>query len=160
MAGEGMSFNAYWKYGDNWISNTRWIYRLLDRSETLYYNLKYGLHNLWIWLPIVWKDRDWDWVYLDRMMRFKLLRMAEGCAKYSYHSGKEKDVRQMRVVAELLRRMDDQPYYDNADARVNGDRRLRVKGESPWVRHICGQEKQDDELLGKMLSKHMRGWWW
>ena len=157
-----MSFSAYWKYGDNWMSNTLWIYRTLDYLETKWYNVKYGIENLFIWLPVTWKDRDWDWYYLSRLMRFKLLRMADECEKYSYHVRKDKDVKQMRIVAELLRRMEDQPYYDNADARIGGDRKKdpQIKGKSLWCEHIRMQEKQDDEYLGKMLSKNMRSWWW
>lgn len=155
-----MSFRSYWKYGDNWISNTVWLYRLLDRTETLYYNLKYGFQNLWKWRKIVWNDRDWDWMYLSAVMRFKLRRMADGCEKYSYHLHKERDIKQMRIVAELLRRMNgDYSYYKNADARVGGNRDLQIKGEFLWSKHIQMQEEQDDEYLSKMIKK-MRNWWW
>jgi hypothetical protein len=154
-----MSFNAYWKYGNNWMSNTRWIYSTLDWLETKWYKAYYGIQNLWIWLPVVWRDRDWDWSYLNRVMRFKLLRMADGCEKYSYHLHKNRDVKQMRIVAELLRRMDEHPYYDNADVRAGGDRDIRVKGRSVWAQHIETQENQDMAYFLKMMGK-MRGWWW
>ena len=154
-----MSFSSYWKYGDNWISNTPWLWRILDRTETKYYNLKYGIQNLWMWLPVIWKDRDWDWDYLTEIMRFKIGRMADKCEKYSYHLHKDKDVKQMRTVSELLRRMHEEPYYDNADARVGGDRDIRIKGKSVWAQHIQMQENQDMAYFLKMMSK-MRCWWW
>jgi hypothetical protein len=38
-------------------------------------NLVYGLQNIWAWLPVIWKDRDWDYLYLLKLLRFKLGRM-------------------------------------------------------------------------------------
>ena len=115
-------------------------------------NFIYGLKNLIRWLPYIWEDRDWDWIYLARLMRFKIVEMACHFDEYGHHVDSDKCAKQMRICSELLRRMEEQPYYDNADARYPGRK-------SKWAQHIAMQEKQDDELLSKLLSKHMRSWW-
>ena len=33
-----------------------------------------GISNLWKWLPIIWKDRDWDKHYIMEIFIFKLKR--------------------------------------------------------------------------------------
>lgn len=38
-------------------------------------NLCRGLKNLWVWLPIIWKDRDFDYGYFLDMFDYKLQRM-------------------------------------------------------------------------------------
>lgn len=36
-----------------------------------------GLKNLWRWKGVVWRDRDWDYWFLLRMLQFKLGNMEE-----------------------------------------------------------------------------------
>jgi len=35
--------------------------RAFDWLETKYYNITIGIGNIFRWLPIVWKDRDWEY---------------------------------------------------------------------------------------------------
>lgn len=35
------------------------------------------LKGLIAWLPVIWKDEDWDQVYLFEIMRFKICRMRQ-----------------------------------------------------------------------------------
>jgi hypothetical protein len=48
---------------------------LFDPIYHRWCNLKYGIRNLCRWLPIIWRDRDWDHGYLSRMLEFKLHNM-------------------------------------------------------------------------------------
>jgi hypothetical protein len=49
--------------------------RIFDWLTQRWYNLKYGVRNLWRWAPIIWRDRDWDHGYLSRILEFKLYTM-------------------------------------------------------------------------------------
>ena len=35
--------------------------RLFDWLETKYYNITIGIRNIFNWLPIIWRDRDWEY---------------------------------------------------------------------------------------------------
>ncbi len=36
-----------------------------------------GFKNLWKWLPIIWKDRDWDNHFIFEVLKFKIKNTAE-----------------------------------------------------------------------------------
>lgn len=48
------------------------------------HNFIENIKRLFIWIPIIWKDRDWDYCHLFKIMNFKLGRMSrdEGYDKY------------------------------------------------------------------------------
>jgi len=45
-----------------------WLRKKLDsislwwehNGKYLHLNFKRGIENLWYWLPVIWKDRNWD----------------------------------------------------------------------------------------------------
>ncbi len=39
--------------------------------------IRRGLRNLWYWLPIIWNDRPWDYVFLLIVMKHKIQQMAD-----------------------------------------------------------------------------------
>lgn len=46
-----------------------------SRIKVFFRELKRSLHNLRVYLPIIWKDRDWDQTYLYDLLAFKLRKM-------------------------------------------------------------------------------------
>ena len=111
-----------------------------------------GIKNMIVWLPIIWNDRDFDYSYLLKIVRFKLKRMLPAIEN-GHYVGCEKDAKRMRVAIELLdRQLDGAWYYENA--RLFGDvvsRRLI----NQWIKH----ENQDWDYLFDLLKKYLRGWW-
>ena len=54
------------------------------------------------WTPLLWRDRDYDWAYLFYIMSFKLRRMANHYKVCGYHDNKEKDIKLLLRMAQLL----------------------------------------------------------
>ena len=79
------------------------IWRIKATYNFFRYNVPYGIKNLTVWFPIVWKDRDYDWVYLADMMRLKCERMARLQRDYGCHVGAEKMARDLSIVAHDLK---------------------------------------------------------
>ena len=48
---------------------------MLDRIYYPFSCLKWGIKNLWTWLPVIWSDRPWDHAYLSRIIELKLYTM-------------------------------------------------------------------------------------
>ena len=129
-----------------------------------------GVLNCWRWLPIVWADRDYDWVFLARVMEFKLHLMAE-CIEHGYLEGGARDAARMRLAARLLRRLQDDEYHVLSgwwavyEARTRGipltesfqipippeERKLLLR-----MRRL---ELRDQRLLGKLLGRYLTSWW-
>ena len=106
------------------------------------HNIKYGLQNLWDYFPLIWRDRDYDWEYLAKLMEFKINRIADHIGKYGHHVCAAEDVKEMRLCVLLLRRIiaDDYPIQQG-------------------VRLPDGMMKQDETLLFETMRKHWRKWW-
>lgn len=107
----------------------------------MFYSLKRGIRNLIRWFPIIWSDADLDWEYLATIMEKKLRWMSAGFQKYSRHTGAKKDARNMLVCAELIKRLRD----DNFEEVTIWQHEIRIK---EW-----------QQMLGRLLGKHLRSWW-
>lgn len=112
-------------------------------------DIRYGLRNLIRWFPIIWFDRDFDWDFLAQIMEFKLRRMALIFDK-GYHVGSENDARQCRICAELLKRMTEDNYHENA--------RKAFRGKFA-IDHTMNMAKQDQRYLGVLIGKYLTHWW-
>jgi hypothetical protein len=129
-----------------WLPSTFW-----QNIRHIVYDLCRGVYNVIRWIPIIWLDRDWDWVYLAAVMEYKLNRMAvaieNGC-----HVGRERDARRIRTAALLCKRMREDNYSDNASKAFGYGTRF-------WAKEIGAVEKQDQEMLGKLIGKYFTHWW-
>jgi hypothetical protein len=87
-----------------------------------YRNCKQGLKNLWYWLPVIWKDRDWDTHYIYEVMKHKLKAQAKYIGDRDFHTRAQQDARRMRICVKLIQACQDEPYsmeyMDYAKERV------------------------------------------
>ena len=125
---------------------------LLDHFQDIYY----GIRNIVRWTPVIWFDADFDWCYLAEIMEYKLRRMSK-VFETGHHLHRERDAHQTLICAALLRRLMDEPYFDNADARFATDGRPKHRNRA-WADHIRMQNEQDMALFLKTF-RHLRNWW-
>ena len=55
--------------------------RMWLHTRDLYYwvrDLPYNISKMFQWFPIIWKDRDWDFLFLLLLIQYKLGRMRRG----------------------------------------------------------------------------------
>ena len=69
-----------------------------------------GFKNLWKWLPIVWKDRDWDYHFIFEVLKFKIKNTAKYTEKKQRFVGWEKEVRYMKICETLIDRIQTEYY--------------------------------------------------
>lgn len=75
-------------------------------------SVKYGIKNLIIWFPIIWKDRNWDHWFLYKMLKFKLSRMEKYHRKYGIALRSEIKANEMKTCVNLLDRLIEDNYGD------------------------------------------------
>jgi len=102
------SINAFlYKMKDSII---RWWRYTWIRSA--YRDIKSGISNTLNWLPVIWKDRDWDQHYIYSVLIHKL----EKQAVYIHHNGNhvdaKRDAEKMMLCARLARMQQDEMYVD------------------------------------------------
>lgn len=130
----------------------RWTWRTTwSNLHSCWIDIRYGVRNLWRWLPIVWFDDDSDWSHLAEMMERKLRWSAEHEERYGHHVGSKLDAKRMRICADLLKRLRADEYWGNAAIRF-GETTAAAKASQ-------AQQKNDQRYLGLILGKYLTHWW-
>lgn len=114
--------------------------KVIERISQFYYDTVKGLKNLWVWLPIIWNDRDWDQHYIYKVFSFKLKKQANAIEKWGCHLYKERDVRQMRNAAHALDRLAEDDYLLTNVYQQKLDREF---GRLGFVTRPGGEEEYD-----------------
>jgi len=71
-----------------------------------------SIKNIFKWMLIVWRDRDWDHTFLYEMLYFKLSNMEKYLRKYGHSINSEKDADKIKICVNLLKRLMDDEYHD------------------------------------------------
>lgn len=130
-----------------------------------------------VWFPVIWNDEDWDESYLFTIMEFKISQMRKETQRCARHVGWEKDVRDMKIAEELLRRASGKCDYlkdwaelcECKDENFSSSRFVGKNGEwiSPFCEHCqkfgldkCHKKEEFDfQYLMNHLRKNVRKWW-
>jgi hypothetical protein len=90
----------------------------------------YNCKKLIQWTPVIWKDEDWDYSYIDRLLQYKISRIRKVIEANMRHAGDEKIIKEMRQAEFLLERIySDDYYYELTD-----------RNRSRWVKCDCPEE--------------------
>ena len=90
---------------------------IIDQIESWFYDFKYGIENLINWFPVVWKDRNWDHVYIYNILRHKLHLTEQQIRIHGHHVDKDKDADNIKVCVNLLDRLINDEYHEAAFKR-------------------------------------------
>jgi hypothetical protein len=73
-------------------------------------NIKYGVKNLIKWFPTIWKDRDWDQVFIYTILAKKLEFQAKYIGDRDFHTESKRDAERMNLVVRLINLQQDEFY--------------------------------------------------
>jgi len=68
------------------------------------------IYNLYRWLPIIWKDQDWDDYYIFEILKFKLKNQAEYIGGKDRYIGAKRDAEIMMLCTRLIDKIQDEWY--------------------------------------------------
>ena len=68
------------------------------------------LYNLYRWLPIIWKDQDWDDHYIWEILKFKLKNQAEYIGYHDRHTTAKRDAEIMMLCVRLIDKVQSEYY--------------------------------------------------
>lgn len=71
-----------------------------------------SIKNIFRWIPIIWKDRDWDHTFLYKVLRFKLSNMERYSRNNGHHVNSERDANRIKICVNLLNRLLNDEYHD------------------------------------------------
>jgi hypothetical protein len=98
--------------------NRSWIKKRYDnislwwRNDGKYIHREFirGVKKLWYWLPIIWKDRDWDSHYIFEVLKHKLKAQAKYIGERDIHTRAQQDARRMRLCVSLMEKVQGETY--------------------------------------------------
>lgn len=144
-------------------------------------NFYYTLRRVWKWLPILWRDRDWDYHFILDIWIAKLRFTREHLDIVRRHVEWKKDVRSLRETEKVLERLKDRDKYVEKDYREYHKKypvkwvkkgeivkaedvgKQNLKKRSRDMREIMKKQKrlvrEDTRLLAKLLENHLYSWW-
>ena len=78
----------------------------------LHINIYKGIKNLIKWAPIIWKDRDWDYSFTFKILKFKIENIKQLFEENQKFEGYERNVELMNVCIKLLDNISNDVYGD------------------------------------------------
>jgi hypothetical protein len=127
----------------------------MDKIRVWFRDIKSGIKSLFTWFPVIWGDHQWDHVYIYYILRKKLHLMEKFYEEgNTFSMCAPRTLREIKTCRILLDRMIKDDYLP--DSFLSEKREKKCKR---IVDHAEIQEKQDVELLFKLMNKHIRTWW-
>ena len=95
-----------------------WLRKKLDsislwwehNGKYLHLNFKRGIENLWYWLPVIWKDRNWDHQYIFDILSHKLKAQSAYIGGRGIHVSAERDAEVMMACVRLIEKVSSEWY--------------------------------------------------
>ncbi len=141
------------RIGKLWRVPYRWQWgTIYDNFRWTYWTFYFGFRNLYRWFNMVWRDDNCSYESLLEFMEVKMRSMAAFHEAHGVTVDRLRTARQLRSAAVLCQRLREENYHDSA-AAAYGD------GTKAWAQEWSNVERQDRELLGKIISRHVTKWW-
>lgn len=131
--------------------------------EYRYYprNFVRGIKNLIKWVPVIWKDRDWDDSFFFDILKFKISKMAESHGKNMPYVGSQRNVEIMNTIVRLIEKFQSEYYLHEYFSYVD-DEHTFVKIEGTDFFEVKTKNLRDDldqyfakyPLLKNRATKH------
>ncbi len=131
----GYSFTAF-DLRDNSPIPER-VYDVIDNIMILNHRWVESIKSLKYWLPVIWQDRDWDYVFIFILLHHKL----KGIDLSKTFIGGNREQKYIEIAVLLLDRIIEDDYSGGN-----------------WKSDI-NLKNQDIDYLFHILSKHIQKWW-
>jgi len=71
---------------------------------------KQGIKNIIYWVPVIWKDRNWDGHYIFEILKHKLKAQADYIGRRDLHTRAQLDAKRMRLCISLIKKVQEEDY--------------------------------------------------
>lgn len=141
--------------------------------------------RIFSYLPVLWRDEDWDWFYIIILLQFKLARTKKCILKANRVEGTKKITIEIQEVIDLLehvknardenmRKLDEvfgvaeSSFKDAEDhpgmlewimTRPRGTKEEHQRAEWKAIYLDQNQERLDINRAFGMLAKNLKNWW-
>ena len=107
--------------------------------------------NLLRWLPIIWKDEQWDYYHIYEILKHKLIFTAEHTREYGYHVNSNYDADRMMLCVRLIEKVQNEEYME---VLIDDDNLTAEK-----IEVAINKQRKARKLLFKILEQNIERWW-
>ena len=123
----------------------------------LWKDFKTGVKNIWYWMPIIWKDRNWDHRYIYTMLQHKLKAQSKYIGDRGIHVSAERDAEVMMTCVRLIDMVSEE-FYGSEYSDYHKDKHWFTpsdkEGFSEWNSRIL--EENFDDYFAKYPLTYKR----
>ena len=123
-----------------------------------------GIENLWYWLPVIWKDRNWDHQFIFDILSHKLKAQSAYIGGRGNHVSAERDAEIMMTCVRLIEKVKDEYYgmeYMDYHKTKHWFEPADKEGYSTWESKQIGENFDDYFAKYPLIYKRVlngEGW--
>lgn len=149
------TYKDMFKQWNDELENKSWFYRKTEfislwwEFEGRYLGKDFiqGIKNIWNWLPIIWKDRNYDHSYIYTILEYKLKLQSDYIGSRDIHTRAKRDSEVMMTCVRLIDKCKE-GYYDSEYSDFHKSKHWfeEIKDEpgySTWESKILREDFQD-----------------
>ena len=128
-------------------------------------NLIINIKNLIYWFPVIWDDRDYDYVFILRIEMHKINSIIKRYEKTSYYVGQEDNLRYLLICRDILGLLTSDYMHEGYVNIKNSDIAKRLQKEMPENKELLEKLNSDIwedkavRLYYKIKSEHLLKLW-
>jgi hypothetical protein len=107
--------------------------------------------NVLRWLPVIWKDEQWDYYFIFEVLKHKLIIMSDHIGRAGNHTMAEYDASRMRLAVKLIEKVQNEDYLIETINEDNLTREMMITAER---KHFKAKR-----ILFKLLDQYIERWW-
>ena len=125
-----------------------------DQIRNIYFNIKRLIRktkNVLRWLPIIWRDENWDYYHIYELLKWKLKFMSNAIRENGNHVSAKYDADRMMLAVRLIEKVQNEDYLMEM---INDDDLTKEKIITAERKH-----NKAKRILFKLLNQNIEKWW-
>ena len=113
------------------------------KYQYLWRDFKTGVKNIVYWLPIIWKDRNWDHRYIYTILQHKLKAQSKYIGERDIHTRAKRDAEVMMTCVRLIDKVGEEFYsseYHDYHKTKHWFEPADKEGFSTWEARILSED--------------------
>ena len=120
-------------------------------------NFTYGVKNIIKWMPVIYKDRNWDQWFIYEILKTKLEHQAEYMLHHGHLENSIKYAEEIHKCIEMINTVQNETIIDTELASIN----LQDDSQEVWEKLSEADRKQTQAKkdLFVYMEEHIEHWW-
>lgn len=148
------------------------MFKLLNKIQDYYHSMIRGVKNIIIWLPVIWRDRDFDQIYLYIILHKKLSNMEKFFrSRYTWTKTENETADEIKEVKELISNIINNVHVSSVNVDTNNLFGFRngewfsdtdnPKYHEFMIKMDEAEARADADKIKafELISKRIDGWW-